>query len=492
MFGFVKRSVARQAGVIVACSVVMAALMSLALGRLGFTSPLPPGEVLVGTLIVAPSAGLVAWLMAARLLSARLDHLVTVIDATGPNDDLARIRNLGLDEVGAIGNAVNGLLARLTRIRASMIEQERELERAQRELELSQNLAAKTEELKARLEERAMLFELLRMTSSSPELDQVLHTLVERVGQLLKLREVVIFIQDEAGDDFFVRAAYGFAREGDVLGRSVKRGEGLSGQVGQTRAPLIVADVSQAEAFTGFWGHAAREGSLAAVPILYQQKLLGVLTVTRPEQDPLTELHLNLLMAIADNAALAIHNAQLFERMRELSTHDELTDLANRRLFRHRLGQEVDRARRFEKALSLVAIDIDHFKQLNDRHGHPKGDLALRQFAKLLEASVRKVDTVARVGGEEFMILLPRADVREAAAVAEKLRALVMGTPFEGGRDQPGGALTVSLGVAELATTDDDDGDSLVERADQALYAAKHAGRNRVFANEAPHAIPPD
>lgn len=487
-----KRSVARQAGVIVACSVVMAAIMSVVLGQLGFTMRLPLGEVLVGTAIVAPCAGLVAWLMSTRLLGARLAHLVAVIDATGPNDDLARIRNLGLDEVGAIGNAVNGLLARLTRIRASMIEQERELVRAQRELELSQSLAAKTEELKARLDERAMLFDLLRMTSSSPELDQVLHTLVERVGQLLKLREVVIFIQDENNDEYFVRAAYGFAKEGDLLGRSVKGGEGLSGQVGQTRAPLVVADVSQSETFMGFWGHAPREGSLAAVPILYQQRLLGILTVTRPEQDPITELHLNLLMAIADNAALAIHNAQLFERMRELSTHDELTNLANRRLFRHHLGQEVDRARRFEKSLSLIALDIDHFKQLNDRHGHPRGDLALRDFAKLLEASVRKVDTVARVGGEEFMILLPRADVREAAQVAEKLRALVMATPFAGGADQPEGALTVSLGVAELATTDDNEGDSLVERADQALYAAKHAGRNCVFANDAPHAIAPD
>jgi diguanylate cyclase (GGDEF)-like protein len=191
-------------------------------------------------------------------------------------------------------------------------------------------------------------------------------------------------------------------------------------------------------------------------------------------------MQLNLLCAIADNTALAIRNAQLFERMRELSTHDELTGLANRRLFRHQLGQEIDRARRFQKPLSLVAIDIDHFKQLNDRNGHPTGDAALRSVAALLESRVRKVDTVARVGGEEFMLLLPRADAGEAALVADKLREAVAASMLPGGSEQPEGRLTVSLGVAELGSADDEAGESLVARADRALYAAKHAGRNRV------------
>ncbi len=477
---WVKRRVARQAGVIVAASVALSALLVLALGESGVIDPVPAFTFARGALLVVPAAGLVAGWIAKRLLGARLAHLVEVIDGAGPHDDLARIRDLGHDEVGAIGSAVNRLLARLTSIRASMIDQERELSRAQRELELTANLAAKTDELKKRLEERAVLFEILRLTTSSPELDEVLHRLVERVGQLLELRECAIFIFDEDAQRFVVRATFGFESEELVVGRAVELGEGISGLVAATREPVVLDDVSRDARYLAFWGHAKREGSLGAVPILHQQRLLGVLTCTRDREAPITDMQLNLLCAIADNTALAIRNAQLFERMRELSTHDELTGLANRRLFRHQLGQEIDRARRFQKPLSLVAIDIDHFKQLNDRNGHPTGDAALRSVAALLESRVRKVDTVARVGGEEFMLLLPRADASEAALVAEKLREAVASSLLPGSSEQPEGRLTVSLGVAELGSADDEAGESLVARADRALYAAKHAGRNRV------------
>jgi diguanylate cyclase (GGDEF)-like protein len=481
--------VAKQAAAVVGSSTALVSLVVWLLSKLGALPELASGRYFVISLGIIVSSALFAGLLSQRLVGARLGQLVRVIDGAGPNDDLLRIRDLGPDEVGAIGHAINRLLARMTSIRASMIDQERELSRAQRELALKASLSAKTEELSQRLEERAMLFDILRMTTSSQELDQVLHTLVERLGHLLRLREVVIFIHDEGTEDFVVRAAYGFPREEAVVGRSVKFGEGISGRVGKTREPLIVTDVSREETYLGFWGHAAREGSLAAVPLVHQDRLLGVLTITRPEQDPITDVQLHLLQAIADNASLAIRNAQLFTRMRQLSTQDELTGLANRRLFHTQLGMEIDRARRFEKPLSLVAIDIDHFKLLNDRHGHPVGDAALREVAALLGRSVRKIDTVARVGGEEFMVLLPRADIREAVMVAGKLHKAVLATDFPGGKDQPEGRLTVSLGVSQLAITDDRHGESLIGRADQALYAAKHAGRNRVFVVESPHAV---
>jgi diguanylate cyclase (GGDEF)-like protein len=489
VFHWIRQSVARQAATVVGASLTLAAGVVFELSMAGVLPAIPMRRFALASLLVIGGASLLTGLLSSRLLGARLAHLVRVIDGTGPNDDLARIRNLGPDEVGAIGQAVNRLLARVTSIRASMIDQASELQRTQRELALKASLAAKTQELAVRLEERATLFDILRMTTSSQELDQVLHALVERVGQLLKLREVVIFIHDEGTEDFVVRAAFGFPQEDDVVGRSVKLGEGISGRVGKTREAVIIEDVSREDAYLGFWGHAERAGSLAAVPLLAQERLLGVLTVTRSEDDPITDIQLNLLRAIADNAALAIRNAQLFTRMRELSTQDELTGLANRRLFYNQLGMEIDRARRFEQPISVVAIDIDHFKLLNDRHGHPVGDAALREVATLLGRNVRKIDTVARVGGEEFMILLPRADIQEAAGVAGKLRHAVLNTEFSGGKEQPEGRLTVSLGVAMLAPTDDRNGESLIGRADQALYAAKHAGRNRVFVVDAPHAL---
>jgi diguanylate cyclase (GGDEF)-like protein len=474
------RSVARQTGASVLLVLSLATLVCWWLWGSQLMSDVSTHDFLLGALIAVPSLALCAAWAAGRFFGARLSHLVAVIDSTGPNAELTRIRNLGSDEVGAVALAVNRLLARLTSIRASMIDQQRELQNAQRALKLKADLAAKTEELSRRLEERAMLFDILRMTSSSPELHVVLENLLERVSHLLRTREALLFLFDETSELFSVEAAIGFRDAAKVKGKQLKLGEGLAGGVGRSGTALLVQDLSIIPDFEGFWGHAERRGSLAAVPIQSQDKLLGVLCVTRGEREPIDHGQLRLLCAIADNAALAIRNAQLFERMRQLSTHDELTNLANRRLLRGELEREIDRARRFVKPLSLLAIDIDHFKYLNDRHGHPVGDAALREVASLLVANVRKVDTVARVGGEEFTLLLPRTKLEDACAVAEKLRAAVLQHPFSGGADQPGGALTISVGVAELHLDDDERGESLMSRADHALYEAKHAGRNRV------------
>lgn len=481
---WVARSVARQAGASVFVSLSLAAFCLWWLLRLDLVPHYSAGSFALGVLTVVPAATLCAAWITTRLLGARLAHLVQVIDQTGPDAELARIRALGADEVGAIARAVNRLLARLTSIRASMIDQQRELGEAQRELKLKAALAAKTRELEQRLEERATLFEILRMTSSSPELSAVLSTLVERVGLLLHMREVVLFSCDEEAQALRVEAAFGLDVNA-IKGRAQPLGVGPSGRAARARSPVLIDDLAAADEFHGFWDHAERSGSLVSVPITYQEKLLGVLTATR-ERGAIRDVHVNLLCAIADNAALAIRNAQLFERMRELSTHDELTGLANRRLLRAYLDREIDLARRFQKAFALLVIDIDHFKCLNDKHGHQAGDAALREVAKLLTGNVRKVDMVARVGGEEFMVLLPRTGAKDAGLVAEKLRSALERHVFAGGADQPSGALTVSIGVTQLRAMDDEHGESLVARADRALYAAKHAGRNRVFVDVPP------
>lgn len=487
---WIKRSVARQAGVIVAGTLSAAALVLWLLGRAALLPALPFRLFMLSLACIVPAAALFAAWVTDRLVGSRLAHLVDVIDGTGPHDDLARIRDLGGDEVGAIGQAVNRLLARITSIRANMIDQKRELGKAQRELELRASLAAKTDELAQRLEERAMLFEIMRMTTSSPELDHVLRTLVERIGQLLRLREVVIFLYDETHEAFAVEATYGFARKDALRGRTLKLGEGISGSVGQSRKPLVIDDLSQADGYLGFWGEAERTGSLAAVPFVYQDRLLGVLTVTRAEHDPITDVHLKLLCAIADNAALALRNAQLFARMRELSTYDEVTGLPNQRLLRDHLDREIDRARRFGKPLSLLRLEIDHLSELRERSDVGRTEMALRDMATLLLGSVRKVDTIARVNGEQLVVLLPRCELREAMTVADKLRKAVLAHPFLDS-SEPEGRLTLSLGVAQLATTDDEHGATLMQRAEQALASAKQGGRNRVCTTETSPSVEP-
>ncbi|HTU57407.1 MAG TPA: hypothetical protein VMF89_03220, partial [Polyangiales bacterium] len=240
---WVGRSVARQAGasVFITSSLGAGALWWLLHG--GASNELTARSFLLFSLVLVPTVTISAAWATTRFLGARLGHLVDVIDSTGPDADLTRIRDLGSDEVGAIAQAVNRLLARITSIRASMIDQQRELVDVQRELKLKADLAETTHELSQRLDESDMLFEILRMTSTNPELSAVLSVLVERVGQLLHMREAVLFLFDEAAQAFTVEAAYGMRDTSAIKGRSLALGEGLSGRVGHTREPLVVPDL---------------------------------------------------------------------------------------------------------------------------------------------------------------------------------------------------------------------------------------------------------
>jgi len=167
------------------------------------------------------------------------------------------------------------------------------------------------------------------------------------------------------------------------------------------------------------------------------------------------------------------------EFYKELSRKDGLTDLYNHRFFHQLLETEVARALRYNRAVSLLMIDIDNFKRFNDSHGHPSGDVALKQLSLLLKNASRSCDFVARYGGEEFAIIAPEANPDSARRMAERIRELVAEAVFEGEDAMPGGRLTISLGVATVPTQAGDKCE-LVERADQALYRAKALGRNRV------------
>eukprot|EP00831_Metopus_contortus_P084428 TRINITY_DN9585_c0_g2_i3.p4 TRINITY_DN9585_c0_g2~~TRINITY_DN9585_c0_g2_i3.p4 ORF type:complete len:264 (+),score=79.41 TRINITY_DN9585_c0_g2_i3:1660-2451(+) len=170
------------------------------------------------------------------------------------------------------------------------------------------------------------------------------------------------------------------------------------------------------------------------------------------------------------------------DKIATLTTHDDLTGLPNRRWFFDRLDEEVDRARRYSSKLSLIMVDIDLFREVNDTFGHPLGDLALAEVARLLAANIRTSDIVARYGGEEFMIIIPESDAEQAANVAEKLRMVVEANDIsmEGPRIQ----VTISCGVADLKSVQPDRGslrDALVLAADHAMQRAKTNGRNQVL-----------
>jgi len=170
---------------------------------------------------------------------------------------------------------------------------------------------------------------------------------------------------------------------------------------------------------------------------------------------------------------------QAKERLRELAVKDGLTGLYNHRYFKRFLTQEINRANRHKSQVSLIMMDIDHFKNYNDTHGHLAGDEVLRNVAKLMTENIRSIDVAARYGGEEFVIVLPQTNKNAAKIVAEKLRTLVGNQKFQSEDTQPNGKITISMGVAtfpENAT----DIEELIHQADQRLYHAKSLGRNCV------------
>jgi diguanylate cyclase (GGDEF)-like protein len=173
-------------------------------------------------------------------------------------------------------------------------------------------------------------------------------------------------------------------------------------------------------------------------------------------------------------------NIVLYRKVRQLSVTDPLTGLHNRRFFMQSLRREHARAKRYGNDLSLIMIDIDHFKQFNDAHGHPAGDVLLRSFATRMRRVARSTDVVARVGGEEFMILMPDTNLPMAAHLAERLRKDIENYPFEHRATQPDGRITVSIGCAQLDRNSESDMDHLLRTVDDCLYRAKNCGRNQI------------
>jgi len=175
---------------------------------------------------------------------------------------------------------------------------------------------------------------------------------------------------------------------------------------------------------------------------------------------------------------LRIQQALEHARTRRLASTDGLTELYNHRTFQERLAQEIARADRYSRPLSVLMIDVDCFKVYNDTYGHPQGDIVLQELARLLKEMSRSSDTVARYGGEEFAVILPETDRVSAQKFAERLRQQVEGHVFPGEERLPEGTLTISIGVATYVSAGSKE--ALLQAADAALYTAKSEGRNRV------------
>jgi diguanylate cyclase (GGDEF)-like protein len=216
------------------------------------------------------------------------------------------------------------------------------------------------------------------------------------------------------------------------------------------------------------------------IPLMAKDSVEGVMLVDNHySKQKITKDDIWKLTMFANHAGLAIANSQEFEKTLVLSNTDRLTGLWNYGYFQHQLSEEVKRANRFNRHLSLLMIDIDHFKKYNDTLGHMAGARLLKEIADILKSSCREVDLVARYGGEEFAIILPETYKEKAYSSAERIRKLTAAHPCHYQDGQPSKRITISIGVSSFPQ-DSSNKEELISCADKALYVAKETGRNRV------------
>jgi diguanylate cyclase (GGDEF)-like protein len=334
-------------------------------------------------------------------------------------------------------------------------------------------------ELRRHMHHLTVLHEVNMRIASALDPDEVLAGVLDSLNQLLTYQTAAIYLLDQdvavaAEGPHGLTPADGLPRLRAGRSFDAEPLDALEGSVARDDGPIVEAMRDHQTV-----GRMTLAGALQlVVPLHAGRRSLGALELNLNE--PLGEDDVKIVELLAAAAAVALQNAHLYQETQRLATTDALTGLSNYRHFHDLLILEVQRARRMDYPVGLILMDLDHFKQVNDRHGHPMGDAALRMVAEQLRKRLRRTDVIGRLGGEEFGAILPGASLAEVAVVAEKLRRAVEELPpLQGGMSSAPTPVTVSLGGTSLSS-DVVDAELLVSCADKALYLAKHNGRNQV------------
>lgn len=332
-------------------------------------------------------------------------------------------------------------------------------------------------------ERRAVLHEVSQqIVAASLEPEDIYTAIHKAAAQLMPAEAFVITLLDEANQ--MIEAVYLIDRAGRARGERIPANCGLSGQVIASGISLCIKDVLEETGSRAgmpldsvHFGDDEEVRSVLAVPMHLGGKVIGMLSAQSYQPYTYTPEDQYLLEMLAAYAAIALENALLFGEVQRLAITDSITGIFNHRHLFELARREFTRARRFGRPLSMIMLDIDHFKPVNDTYGHPTGDQVLHSLAHFLQGKIREVDILARYGGEEFTIILPETDLAAAYLLAERLRKEVAAQAFA--TDKADIRITISIGVTTL-TEETPDLAALVSCVDSAMYDAKHDGRNRV------------
>jgi diguanylate cyclase (GGDEF)-like protein len=326
----------------------------------------------------------------------------------------------------------------------------------------------------------AALYRITSVGQRSADENEVLEEIVAGITGELGYACAAVLLLDEDRRELVVKASRGYPPNARLA-----YGRGITWHAAITREMVYVPDVTKDPRYIPAIGNGVSE---LAVPLIYADKVIGVLDVETTAEHPLQPYDRDLIGSLAGQVALTIAHAKHVAMVEFQAITDGLTGLYNYRFFLNLLDHEFKRATRYSRPLSLLLVDIDHFKRFNDNNGHSAGNVVLRKVADVMRSVCRDVDFTVRYGGEEFVVLLPETDLQEATLCAERLRAAIVAQPFSGCEKQPGKALTVSIGVSGYPY-DARSESELIEHADAALYVAKRTTRNCVVAYSAANAF---
>ncbi|OGR29113.1 MAG: diguanylate cyclase [Desulfuromonadales bacterium GWD2_54_10] len=325
-----------------------------------------------------------------------------------------------------------------------------------------------------------IMVEIGKTLTSSLDLQEVLEVIMQKVGLLLKPKTWSLLLVDEKTDELYFEIVVSPVSE-LLKGIRLKMGEGIAGWVAQHGTSLLIEDVRNDERFALHVDDSVSftTRSIICVPLKIRGRGLGVIELINSlDELQFNDADLKILGAIADYAAIAIDNARNFKMMNELVITDDLTGLFNANHFHTLLDAEIERSKRYATEFSLVFLDLDHFKSVNDTHGHLVGSRLLSEFGRLLKQHVRATDLGARYGGDEFVIILPNTTKSGALAMVGKLRGIIAGHHFLADTGERI-AVTASYGIATFPE-DADSKRGLIQAADQAMYQVKESTRDGV------------